>query len=67
MNEKQVLMQVKDLSVTYETRLGPVSAVDGVSFDIFKTSRLFCAFNKAIYASIVDNITSFLVLSNDNL
>ncbi len=36
MNEKQVLMQVKDLSVTYETRLGPVSAVDGVSFDIFK-------------------------------
>ena len=36
MNEKDVLMQIKDLSVTYETRLGPVSAVDGISFDIFK-------------------------------
>lgn len=36
MNEKEVLMQIKDLSVTYETRLGPVSAVDGVSFDIYK-------------------------------
>ena len=36
MDEKEVLMQVKDLSVTYETRLGPVSAVDGVSFDIFR-------------------------------
>ena len=35
MDEKEVLMQVKDLSVTYETRLGPVSAVDSVSFDIF--------------------------------
>ena len=36
MNEKDVLMQIKDLSVTYETRLGPVSAVDRISFDIFK-------------------------------
>jgi peptide/nickel transport system ATP-binding protein len=36
MNEKDVLMQIKDLSVTYETRLGPVSAVDRVSFDILK-------------------------------
>ena len=36
MDEKEILMQVKDLSVTYETRLGPVSAVDGVSFDIFR-------------------------------
>lgn len=36
MNQKEVLMQVKDLTVTYETRLGPVSAVDRVSFDIFK-------------------------------
>ncbi len=36
MNEKQVLMQVKDLSVTYETRLGPVSAVDGITFDIYR-------------------------------
>jgi oligopeptide/dipeptide ABC transporter ATP-binding protein len=29
-------MQVRDLTVTYETRLGPVSAVDRISFDIFK-------------------------------
>jgi peptide/nickel transport system ATP-binding protein len=29
-----VLVQVRDLSVTYHTRLGPVSAVDHVSFDI---------------------------------
>ena len=36
MNEQEVLMQIKDLSVTYETRLGPVSAVDRVSFDINK-------------------------------
>ncbi len=36
MNDKEVLMQIKDLSVTYETRLGPVSAVDGISFDILK-------------------------------
>lgn len=36
MAEKDVLMQIKDLSVTYETRLGPVSAVEGVSFDILK-------------------------------
>ncbi|HQN05798.1 MAG TPA: ABC transporter ATP-binding protein [Anaerolineaceae bacterium] len=37
MAEKEVLlMQIKDLSVTYETRLGPVSAVEGVSFDILK-------------------------------
>ena len=34
--EKEVLMQIRDLSVTYETRLGPVSAVDRVSFDIYK-------------------------------
>ncbi len=36
MNKKEVLMQIKNLSVTYETRLGPVSAVDRISFDIFK-------------------------------
>ncbi len=36
MADKDVLMQIKDLSVTYETRLGPVSAVEGVSFDIYK-------------------------------
>lgn len=36
MNDKEVLMQIKDLSVTYETRLGPVSAVDRISFDILK-------------------------------
>jgi oligopeptide/dipeptide ABC transporter ATP-binding protein len=31
---KDVLVQIRDLSVTYNTRLGPVSAVDHVSFDI---------------------------------
>lgn len=36
MSEKEVLMQIKDLSVTYETRLGQVSAVDRISFDIEK-------------------------------
>jgi peptide/nickel transport system ATP-binding protein len=36
MNEQEILMQIKDLSVTYETRLGPVSAVDRISFDINK-------------------------------
>lgn len=36
MSENQVLMEVRDLSVTYTTRLGPVSAVDHVSFDIYR-------------------------------
>ena len=36
MTTNELLMQIKDLSVTYNTRLGPVSAVDRVSFDIFK-------------------------------
>lgn len=36
MNENEILMQIKELSVTYETRLGPVSAVDRISFDIYK-------------------------------
>ncbi len=36
MNENDILMQIKELSVTYETRLGPVSAVDRISFDIYK-------------------------------
>lgn len=39
-NEKkdkpEVLSQVREFSVTYHTRLGPVSAVDQVSFDIYK-------------------------------
>jgi peptide/nickel transport system ATP-binding protein len=35
-NDKQVLAQVHDLSVTYHTRLGPLSAVDGASFDIYR-------------------------------
>jgi oligopeptide/dipeptide ABC transporter ATP-binding protein len=30
------LVSLKDLSVIYQTRLGPVSAVDRVSFDIYK-------------------------------
>lgn len=34
--EKQVLSKVRDLSVTYQTRVGPVSAVDKVSFDIYR-------------------------------
>jgi peptide/nickel transport system ATP-binding protein len=34
--DKEILMQVRDLTVTYHTRLGPVSAVDGVSFDMYK-------------------------------
>lgn len=35
-DKPEVLSQVRDFSVTYHTRLGPVSAVDLVSFDIFK-------------------------------
>ncbi len=34
--ENRVLAQIRDLSVTYETRMGPLSAVDGVSFDIYQ-------------------------------
>lgn len=33
---QEILMQVRNLSVTYETRVGPVSAVEGVSFDVYK-------------------------------
>ncbi len=36
MAEKEVLIQIKNLSVEYKTRLGQVSAVDNVSFDIYK-------------------------------
>ncbi len=35
-NKKEILSQVRDFSVTYHTRIGPVSAVDNVSFDIYK-------------------------------
>ncbi len=35
-SEKPVLVQIQDLTVTYKTRLGPLSAVDRVSFDIYK-------------------------------
>jgi oligopeptide/dipeptide ABC transporter ATP-binding protein len=35
-NNKDVLVQIRDMSVTYHTRLGPLSAVSGVSFDIYK-------------------------------
>jgi len=34
--EKEVLSQVRDFSVIYHTRLGPVSAVDHVTFDIYR-------------------------------
>jgi oligopeptide/dipeptide ABC transporter ATP-binding protein len=36
MNDKEVLMQIRDLTVNYKTRIGPVSAVDQVSFDIYR-------------------------------
>jgi len=36
MVENEVLMQIQNLSVEYKTRLGQVSAVDDVSFDIYK-------------------------------
>lgn len=32
---KQILCQVRDLTVSYKTRLGPVNAVDRVTFDIY--------------------------------
>lgn len=31
-----ILLEVKNLSVTYQTRIGPVSAVDHISFEIYK-------------------------------
>jgi len=34
--ERETLIKVEDLSVTYHTRIGPVSAVDHVSFEIQK-------------------------------
>jgi len=36
LKEKEVLSEVRNFSVTYHTRFGPVSAVDDVSFDIYK-------------------------------
>ena len=33
---KETLVKIKDLSVTYHTRIGPVSAIDHISFDIQK-------------------------------
>jgi peptide/nickel transport system ATP-binding protein len=35
-NQNEKLMEVRDLCVTYKTRLGSVSAVDHVTFDIYK-------------------------------
>ncbi|MCJ7551985.1 MAG: ABC transporter ATP-binding protein [Anaerolineae bacterium] len=35
-NDKDVLVEIRDLAVGYHTRLGTLSAVDGVSFDILK-------------------------------
>jgi len=34
--EREKLLSVRDLSVTYHTRIGPVSAVDHISFDMYK-------------------------------
>ncbi len=36
MDDPNVLIKIRDLSVTYHTRLGATSAVDHVSFDIYK-------------------------------
>ena len=36
MSEQEILTKIRDLSVNYTTRLGQVSAVDRVSFEIFK-------------------------------
>jgi len=36
MTDNKVLMQIRDLSVEYKTRLGMVSAVDHVSFEIYE-------------------------------
>jgi peptide/nickel transport system ATP-binding protein len=35
-NDKSVLVKIHNLSVIYKTRLGPLSAVENVSFDIYK-------------------------------
>lgn len=32
----EVLLEIRDMTVTYHTRLGPVSAVDHISFDIYR-------------------------------
>ncbi len=34
--KRDILVSVRDLSVTYHTRIGPVSAVDHVSFNLYK-------------------------------
>ncbi|HEX2980852.1 MAG TPA: ABC transporter ATP-binding protein [Anaerolineaceae bacterium] len=36
MNDKDVLVQIRDLNVLYKTRLGDVSAVEHISFDIYR-------------------------------
>jgi len=35
-NNKEVLVQIRDLEVEYKTRLGQLQAVSGVSFDIYR-------------------------------
>jgi oligopeptide/dipeptide ABC transporter ATP-binding protein len=35
-SKQPILAEIRDLSVRYKTRLGPVSAVDDVSFDIYQ-------------------------------
>ncbi len=40
MGEQELLVQIRDLTVTYKTRLGPLSAVDGVSYDIYRREIL---------------------------
>ncbi|MBN2147404.1 MAG: ABC transporter ATP-binding protein [Anaerolineales bacterium] len=39
-DQNDVLIQIRDLSVTYHTRIGSVSAVDKVSFNIYRSEIL---------------------------
>jgi peptide/nickel transport system ATP-binding protein len=34
--KKEILLQIRNLTVTYNTRLGPINAVDDISLDIYK-------------------------------
>src|SRR5512138_2542580 len=34
--QTETIMQVRNLDVTYQTRRGPLSAIDNLSFDIYK-------------------------------
>ena len=34
--EKEILLKIRNLTVTYHTRLGPINAVDNISLDIYR-------------------------------